>query len=119
MIPRFTVASFWKLLFRWHSIHLVEQVANEVARQCRAGLWRRVNRRTCDMSIAQVRGYARAQAAWCACDEVDRTLCERGLVLKPKVRNRVVQSAIDQLVAMVIHDVLSNQAPTGTKTIAA
>ena len=119
MNPKLPTAGFLKLLFPWHSIHLVEQVASEVAQQCRAGLWRRVYRRTADMSIAQVRGYTRAQAAGCVGGEVDRTLHERRLNLKPALRDRVVQSAIDQLVAMVVHDVLSNQLPTSTKTIAA
>src|SRR3990172_3432251 len=109
MRPKFPTSGFLRFLFPWHNVYLVEQVAGEVARECRAGLWRRVYRRSSNMSIAEIRGYVRAQAAGCVAGEVDQVLCRRSV--KPALRSRVVDAVVDQLVNMVAHDVLSGAPP--------
>ena len=117
MRMKFPTTSFFRLLFPWRHVPLVEQAAGEVARQCRSRLWGRVCRRTANMSIAEIRGYVRAQAAGCVAGEVDYVLCHR--CLKPALRNRVVDAAVDQLVSMVARDILSREPPANTKTMAA
>ena len=109
--------SILRLLFPWHGFHSVEQVAGEVARQCRASLLRRVYQRTVNMSVAEIRGYVRAQAAGYVGDEVDQVLCRRRL--KPALRNRVADAAINQLVGMIAHDVLSGEPSASTRPLAA
>jgi len=69
------------------------------------------------MSIAVVRGYVRAQAAGCVATEVEQALARRNL--KPRLRTQVAASALDQLIGMVVHDVLSEQAPREVSMIAA
>jgi len=101
----------------WRSGHLATQVAGEVARQCRSALWRRVSCQTASMSVAEVRGYVRAQAAGCVATEVEQVLARRHL--KPRLRAQVAASALDQLIGMVVHDVLSEQAPSEASTMAA
>ncbi len=39
--------------------------------------------------------------------------------LKPALRARVVDAAIDQLVGLVLHDFLSGASPAGERSIAA
>jgi hypothetical protein len=101
----------------WRSGHLATQAAGEVARQCQSALWRRVSRQTASMSLAEVRGYVRAQAAGCVATEVEQVLARRQL--KPKLRTQVTASALDQLIGMVVHDVLCEQAPREASTMAA
>jgi len=69
------------------------------------------------MSVAEVRGYVRAQAAGCVATEVEQVLARRHL--KPRLRAQVAASALDQLIGMVVHDVLSEQAPSEASTMAA
>ena len=101
----------------WRSGRLATQVAGEVARQCRSALWRRVSRQTASMSVAEVRGYVRARAAGCVATEVEQVFARRRL--KPALRTQVATSALDQLISMVVHDVLSEPAPSDASTMAA
>ena len=101
----------------WRSGRLVTQVAGEVARQCRSTLWRRVSRQTASMSVAEVRGYVRAQAAGCVATEVEQVFARRRL--KPALRTQVAASALDQLISMVVYDVLSEAASSDANTMAA
>lgn len=109
--------SLMALIFPWRCVCSVDQVAGEVARQCRSGLWRRVSNRTINMSIAEMRGYARAQAAGCVSDEVDRVLYRRHL--KPTLRSQIVDAAVDQVIGMLVHDFLSTVPPVNANTMAA
>jgi hypothetical protein len=72
--------NFLQYLFPWRRTRFVEQVAGEVARQCHASLLRRVGQHLEDMSLAQIRGYVRAQARECVEEEVGRTLHRRHLI---------------------------------------
>ena len=110
-------SSLIKLLSRWQNVHLVERAAGEVARQCRASLWQRVYPRTASMGIAEIRGYIRAQSVGCIATEVKRVLSHRRL--NPNLYNRVMDAAVDQLVARVAHDVLSGELPASTRPMAA
>lgn len=96
---------------------LVKQVAGEVARQCYAGLWQRLCGRVHMASIAEVRGCARAYSAAMVEVEVDSAL-ERHR-LSEEFHPWVVESAKDQLIAMVIRDVLCEQPCHDAKTAAA
>jgi hypothetical protein len=69
------------------------------------------------MSIAEMRGYARAQAAGYVDDEVERALYRRHL--KPSLRGRIADAAVEQLVGMLVHDFLSSIPPANTNTMAA
>ncbi len=108
---------FWLLLFPWNQTLVVEQAGGEVARECRADLWRRIRLRVDGMSIPEARGYIRAQAAGIAAALVDQVLGRRSL--KPTLRSRVLASGIDQLVGMTIRDALSEESTADAKTRAA
>jgi hypothetical protein len=104
-------------LFPWHSNHWVDQMAGEVAQRCRAQVWRRVCRRTSNMSMAELRGYVRAQAARWIDGEIDH-LASQGPI-NPALRARVADTAINQLISMVAHDVLSESSPADMRNMAA
>jgi hypothetical protein len=113
----FTANSLLDLLFPWHNRHLVEQLGGQLARECRGDFWRRGHRCLGSMSIAAIRGYARAQAGGCMTSKMDQVLLHRRL--GPALRTRVMDAAIDQLVGMVVHDVLAGQLPADERSIAA
>jgi hypothetical protein len=104
-----TVERWIDLLLPWHQTRLVERVGGEVARQCRDDLWRRVSRHLSGMSAAEVRGYARAHAIEIVAAETDWALHRHRL--SANYRARVIESGIEQIVAMVVRDAL-RMAPT-------
>jgi hypothetical protein len=104
-------------LLPWHRNHLVDQLAGEVARRCRADLWQRMGWRVNTMSVSEIRGYARAHAAGWLRSEVDQALARHEL--GPGLCPQVAASAMDRLITMVIHDVLSDQPPSDVNTMAA
>jgi hypothetical protein len=99
-----TVDRWFDVLFPWHRAQLAERVGGEVARQCRADLWRRVSRHLGGMSAAEVRGYVRAYATEIVAVEADWALHRHRL--GPAYRPQVVESGIEQIVAMVVRDAL-------------
>jgi len=118
MRPRFPVhRSLFRLLFSWRNVHLVEQAAGEVARQCRDTLWQRVYFRIADMSMAQIRGYVRAQAATLVGSQVDGVLGRRNL--SPALYEEIREIAVAKLIGAVAHDVLSGELPASSRTMAA
>jgi hypothetical protein len=118
MRPDFPIhRSLFNLLRSWREIRRVEQAAGEVVRQCRDILWQRVYLRTADMSIAQIRGYVRAQAAALVDTEVDRVLCRRGLT--PGLYAEIREIAVAQLIGGIAHDVLSREIAANKRTLAA
>jgi len=104
-------------LFPWYQTRLIEQAGGEVARECRADLWKRVRRQTVGMSTPEIRGYARAYAAGFAATHVDQVLDHHSL--KPALRLRVLASGIDQLVNMAIRDALSDESTADARPLAA
>jgi hypothetical protein len=104
-------------LFPWRQIRLVEQAGGEIARQCRADLWKRVRRQTMGMSTPEIRGYARAYAAGIADTQVDQILGRH--LLKPALRLRVLASGIDQLVGMMVRDALNDDVAADARPLAA
>ncbi len=104
-------------VFPWYQARLVEQVGGEVARECRRTLWQQISRRIRGMSVAEVRGYARAQAVAIVAPEVDEALVRRRL--NPALRNAVLEASIDQLVALAVRDVLSEAPAPATRSMAA
>ncbi len=89
-------------LFPWRRRRLVAQMGGELARQCRADLWHRVCGLACGMSLAELRGYARAQAAALVAAEAEDALgrCR----LRQPLRERVVAAGVDQAVSMAVRD---------------
>lgn len=117
MRPKFSTAGFLSVLFPWRNSHVVEQVAGEVARECRSSLWQRVYLRTANMSPAELRGYVRAQAAGFVGSEVEQAIRRRRLRID--LRSRLIDASVDQLVNMVAHDVLCGEPPARVRTMAA
>jgi hypothetical protein len=109
--------SLLRFLFTWRNVSVVEQAAGEVARQCRALLWQRTYLRMAEMSMAQIRGYVRAQAAEVVGSEVERVLCRRGL--SPALREGISEAAVTQLIAGIAHDMLSGELMGSPRTLAA
>ncbi len=105
------------LLFPWSRARLVEQAGGEVARECRAELWRRVRRQVASMSVPEIRGYVRAHAAGIAAVQVEAVLSRRAL--KPSLGTRVLASGVDQLVSMTVRDALIDESPAEARTLAA
>ncbi len=117
MSPKHFVDNLLGVLFPWYDAYLVTQVAGEVARECRADLWNRVQLRLANMSIAQIRGYVRAYAAGCVGLEVRQAAARRNL--RHGLFARVEKAAIDQLVGMIARDVLSGELSYSQKSLAA
>jgi hypothetical protein len=69
------------------------------------------------MSIPAIRGYMRAQAGGCVGTRLDEVLARRRL--ESAMRPRVLEAAIEQLVAMVIHDVLAGAPAVNERSLAA
>jgi hypothetical protein len=84
---------------------LIEQVGGEIARECRAGLWQSVRRQVATMGIPEARGYVRAQASWFVPTAVGPTLDR--YALKPTLRAEVLASGVEQLIAMLVREALS------------
>jgi hypothetical protein len=117
MMTDFSIPRFLQHIFPWQKARLVEQTAGEVARQCREGLWRRIAGRTSMMSASEIRGYVRARAVGFVGEEVGQTLARHQL--SSGLGPQVTASALDQLIAMVIHDVLCEQTHSDVSTMAA
>jgi len=96
---------------------LIEQVGGEVARECRAGLWQIVRQPISGMNAPEARGYVRAQAAWFADVQVGPSLDR--YALKPELRAEVLDSGIEQLVAMIVRDSLREAVVGDARTLAA
>jgi hypothetical protein len=107
-----TVERWLDLVFPWHRARLVERVGGEVARQCREDLWRRVYRHLSGMSAAEVRGYVRAYATEIVMAETEWALHRHRL--GPAYRAAVIESGIEQIVAMVVRDALRLVPPAQT-----
>jgi hypothetical protein len=105
------------LLFPWRQRRAAEQAAGELARHCRAELWRRIWQHAAGMSPAELRGYARARAAGLVAAEADRLLGQRRL--RPAMRGHALATAVDQAVKMAVRDALGNPPPENARTIAA
>jgi hypothetical protein len=105
------------IFFPQYRFRLIEQVGGEVARECRAGVWQSVRRQVCCMSAPEARGYVRAQAAWFAAVRVGPSLDHYSL--KPSLRAQVLESGVQQLISMIIHDSLVEAAAVEPKTLAA
>ena len=110
-------ANFLRFVLPWHSKTLVRQVAGEVARQCRSRLLQRVCRHTGNMSMAEIRGYLRAQAAECVVIEVDEAV-GRGR-LQMALRSARMDAAIDQLVTAAACDAFFETSSVDTRAMAA
>jgi hypothetical protein len=117
MISSVVKNSLLATLFPRYRARLIEQASGEVARGCRAELWRHVGQASLGMSTPELRGYARAYAAIVALAQVDQVLARRSL--KPSLRDSVLASSIDQLVGMAIRDALSEFVPAAAKPLAA
>jgi len=117
MSPKCIVDGFLRVLFPWYDAYLVTQVAGEVARECRADLWNRVQMRLANMSIAEVRGYIRAYAVGCVGLEVRQAASRRNL--RQGLWSRIEKAAVDQLVGMIARDVLSGELSYSQKSLAA
>ena len=108
---------WWTLLLPWRRTRLAEQLGGELARECRAELWRRIGRQIAGMSTPEARGYARVQAAQLAADHIDMVLGHRSL--DPALRDRMLASGIDQLIGMAVRDALSEPPLAEPQTRAA
>ncbi len=117
MNSSYMVGSWLALLFPWFQNRLIEQAGGQLARQCREELWLRICHRIVGMSVAEVRGYVRAQAMDSVAAEVDWTLQQHHL--PPASRAKVLSSALDQLIGMMVRDVLRMTPQEGLKTVAA
>ncbi len=117
MNSSYMAGSWLALLFPWFQNRLIEQAGGQLARQCREDLWRRICHRIAGMSVAEVRGYVRAQAMDGVAAEVDWTLHQHHL--SSASRAKVLSSALDQLIGMMVRDVLRMTPQSGLKNVAA
>jgi hypothetical protein len=108
------------LLRHWFSRQrtaLVHQLADDVARRCRRTLWQRTCHETAMMSIPEIRGYVRAQASGLVEFEADAALANHDAT--GSLRGQIVDAALEQLIAMMIRDALSEQPACEMQMIAA
>jgi hypothetical protein len=104
-------------LFSWRNDRLVERAACDITGRCRAGLGWLVYRRAADMSVAEIRGYVRALAWQFVCREVEQMLVCADI--KPHLRDRVVNAAVEKLMRVVSHDAINKLAFADKTTLAA
>ncbi len=116
MNTRIFPASLLACLFS-HGRRRVEQIGGEVARQCRVALWRRVSHAAFGMSVAELRGYARAQAGDLAAAEVEISLGRHRL--RESVREPILMAGIEQLVELIVHDAVAEESWSAARPIAA
>ena len=109
--------SLFRLLSWGRNVRSVEQAAGEVARECGHTLRQRIYPRVAEMTVAQIRGYVRAQATALVESEVDHVLCRHHL--SPALCGEIREAALGQLVGTTIHDVLSGELPATMRTMAA
>ncbi len=114
-----TLTPFWlfRFLVSGRQRRAIELAGGEVARACHASLWREIEMRTSLMSVAEIRGYVRAFAHARIVSEVELAIERRKL--DRSVRHSVADVAVDQLIAMVLHDVLSAPATESPRSMAA
>jgi hypothetical protein len=112
-----TPNNLFAFLFPWQRRRLAEQVGGEVARECRTAFWKRICPRISNMSVAEIRGYARALAEDFILEELDMALARRRLSVA--FRGRALASGVDQLVALAIRDALSEEMPLAARPMAA
>jgi hypothetical protein len=114
-----TLTPYWLLRFlvSGRQRRAIEQAGGEVARACHASLWREIEMRTSLMSVAEIRGYVRAFAQARIVSEVEASLQRRGL--DRSLRPSVADMAVEQLIAMVVHDVLCAPTAAPTRSMAA
>jgi hypothetical protein len=117
MQRKFSASSLVDFLFPWRSRRLAEQLGGQLAKECRADLSRQGCPGMGSMTIAAIRGYMRAQAGGCIESKLDEVMFRRGS--NPALRARVAASAIDQLVAMAVRDVLNGERPARRRLLAA
>jgi hypothetical protein len=104
-------------VFPWRKTYLAEQAGGEIARLCRAELWRKICPGIGSMSVAEIRGYARAHAAGLITAEVDQVLGRHSLNLA--LRAPVTAVGIDQLVSMAVRDALGEAPLADARPLAA
>jgi hypothetical protein len=110
-------SNLFAFLFPWQQTRLVEQVGGEAARECRAHFWHCVAPRVAGMSVAEVRGYARALAEGFVAPEADAAIGRRRL--NPALRPQVVAVAVEQLISLAVRDSLSDAASPAVRPLAA
>jgi hypothetical protein len=96
---------------------LVELAAGELARECRADLWRQIRFSSVGMSTPEIRGYARARANVVAADHVDEVLDH--LLLGQSLRAGVLATGVEELARMAVRDALREDAVAAVRPLAA
>ena len=91
---------FLDALRRYRHARLLNQLAEEVAGDCRTAVWQRVAGKIVAMSPAEAGGYARARAGDCLDVAVDAAL--RRHRLHPAVRRQLAELATRRLVALLL-----------------
>jgi hypothetical protein len=117
MSIKFTIQHLWGLVLPCCDARQVHQMADEIAQQCQAGIWQRICHRMSSMSASEIRGYAMAHAVGFVESEVDRTLCRHGR--NSTLRSRVIDTAVQKIVSLVIHDAFIAASSANAQMIAA
>ena len=95
---------FHSLLRRQNDV-LVEQLAGQIAQQCRPAVWECVQQKALGMSLPMARGYIHAFATGFVVAEVE--LAQSHAALPSDLRERVIDTASARLVEMVVDDLLA------------
>jgi hypothetical protein len=95
-------------VLHWMDASIIRQAAGEVARECRTAVWHHIANATQGMSVAQIRGYARAVAPQFIGTEVDVVLRRRRAGLH--LRTEVIAAAVEELIELVAADAVYAQS---------
>ncbi|MCE5302163.1 MAG: hypothetical protein LLF97_03520 [Planctomycetaceae bacterium] len=114
MLRRHPLGGVFGYFTLWRNARLVEQAASQIVDQCRDDLWQRMRQPAATMSPPEIRGYVRALAMGVVCEQLSREN-----QLKPALRGRVAEAAVDQLIGLVVHGALSGALPAKPATMAA
>ena len=88
----------------WLIIDRTAEMAERVAGRSRMAVWQRVSEKLSSLGPTECRGYIRARAIPVILEETDRLIEQEGRQLA-RNRGRIVESATDSLIRMVVSQV--------------
>lgn len=108
--------SFWEI-FRCRRERFLEELAGNIAEDCRSAVGERVRHQMESMSEAEARGYIRARTA----DLVESQAKARSAQhrLPPPLRGRIMMLATERVVAGVLEDITRSESPLARRQWAA
>jgi hypothetical protein len=117
MRPNSSFSHVFQFVLPWQNVPVIRRAADKVACRCRAILGDRALQSTADMTLAEIRGYVRAQTSGFIDAEVDQSM--GSIRLGAALRSRITDGAIDRLAAMIVAEAAESEVATDRRILAA